>query len=155
MRISRISLLVFFLVSMTTQAQIPAKISKMEGVWKYKEGSGYEVWEKKGDQLAGYTFRLNKVGDTSKVDDIVLKMVNKRLMYSLKTYTYVHDSLKIATHNFLGGKRKMKFVNIDIGTPYSIHYSFGFLNRNKLKLSIQYGANDTPIKLVLFRVKAT
>lgn len=149
-----VSLIVFLFVSFTMFAQLPNKVAKLEGEWQYKEGSGFEVWTLKDDILHGYAYRINKVGDTSMVEDIQLKRVNKTLVYSLETYNHVGDSIVTVKNDFVGLKRKMSFMNIDSNTPYSISYSYGFLNRKKLKIKIKYGIKEDPVVLKLVKVKA-
>lgn len=149
-----ITLFVAVFLTVLAFGQLPSKVEQLEGVWKYKEGSGYEIWRKSGDQLIGNAFRLNqKTGDSSKIEDVFIRRVNKNLIYTMKTYNYVNDSIKENVHNFVGGKRKMKWHNIDSNTPYMIKYSYGFFNRNKLIMRIYYGPHDKPTKLILFRQK--
>lgn len=134
-------------------AQLPSSVLKLAGEWKYKSSESYEVWSLDSDELSGYAYRMNKVGDTSIVEKITIKKVNKNLFYSLETYNTIGDSIIILERKFIGGKRKMKFLNIENNSPYKIVYSFGFLNRNRLKIRIQYNVLDNPIKLILNRVK--
>ncbi len=133
-------------------SQFTGKIDRLQGKWRYKEGSGFEVWEKKGSDLVGYAYRVNpKTGDSSKVEDIRLRLVNKRLIYTMTTYNYADDSLYRTDHDFVGGKRQMKFYNIDSSSPYMVKYSYGFLNRNKLIIRIYNGMHEKPLKLILRR----
>lgn len=133
-------------------AQIGNRGDKLVGKWEYKEGSGFETWEKSGEELIGHAFRINKMGDTTKVEDLNIKRVNKNLVHILSTYNIVADSAIVTTYRFVGGKRKLSFVNIDSNTPYSIDYKLGCLNRNKLSIKIKYGVNEKPTKLSLRRV---
>lgn len=133
-------------------AQVGNKGEKLIGKWEYKEGSGFETWEKENEHLIGHAFRINKMGDTTKVEDLDIKRVNKNLIHVLSTYNIVNDSAIVTTYRFVGGKRKLDFVNIDANTPYSISYKFGFLNRNKLFIRIKYGINEKATKLSLRRV---
>ncbi len=149
-----ISLIITFFLSLVVSAQLPKKVEKLEGEWKYKEGSGFEVWTLKGGMLNGYAYRMNKLGDTIMVEDIRLKMVNKTLVYSLETYNHVGDSITSLKNDFVGSKRRMTFINIDSNTPYSISYSYGFLSRKKLKIKIKYGIKEGPVVLKLLKVKA-
>lgn len=149
-----ISLIITFFLSLVVSAQLPKKVEKLEGEWKYKEGSGFEVWTLKNGRLNGYAYRMNKLGDTIMVEDIRLKMVNKTLVYSLETYNHVGDSITSLKNDFVGSKRRMTFINIDSNTPYSISYSYGFLNRKKLKIKIKYGIKEDPVVLKLLKVKA-
>ncbi len=59
--------------------QLSKKAMNLVGKWEYKEGSGYEVWQYVNEELKGEAFRLNKVSDTSKVEDLHIKSVNKTL----------------------------------------------------------------------------
>ena len=87
--------------------QLPSNVEKLEGAWRYKEGSGYEVWEIHDDKLIGIAFRITKAGDTSKVEDIVLDKINDWLALNLTTYTVVDDSLVATQRSFVGVKLKM------------------------------------------------
>lgn len=153
MRVFHFLLFLFVLNSGQTFCQLPSSVNKLEGLWKYKEGSGYEVWKSQDKKLVGFTYRITKSGDTSKVEDIVLNKINNRLVYSLTTYNVVNDSLITAHREFIGGKRKMEFINLSESAPYSIEYKFGFLNRNKLKVIVRNTVSDDPIKYILYRVK--
>lgn len=141
------------LISFNGFAQLPSKVKKLAGEWSYKEGSGFEVWKQQDDLLHGYAYRINKVGDTSMVEDMQMKRINNSLVYTLETYNHIEDSVVIVTNSFVGEKRKMSFINIQAETPYSIGYSFGFLSRNRLKIKIKYALGQDPVVLKLVRVK--
>ena len=145
-------LFVTVFLALPSFAQIGGRAEKLIGKWEFKEGSGFETWRAEGDELVGKAYRKGKVGDTTKVEEVNLKRVNKNLIYTLNTYNIVQDSVIVNTYRFVGGKRKLSFVNIDSNTPYSIDYKFGFLNRNKLFIKIKYGINDKATKLTLRRV---
>lgn len=147
-------LLIGFLLfdSHDSLAQLGRKTEKLAGNWEYKEGSGYETWDLDGEELDGHAYRINKMGDTTKVEDLRIKRVNKNLIHVLSTYNIAGDSTIVTTYRFVGGKRKLSFINIDSNTPYSIAYRFGFLNRNKLFIRIKYGMNEKGTKLTLKRV---
>ena len=134
-------------------AQLPSKVRKLEGTWKYKTSENYEVWKLSDELLVGEAYRKNKVGDTSLVEKIEISKINRTLFYSLETYNNNGDSIIVQQRKFIGGKRKMKFLNINNNSPYMIYYSFGFLNKDKLKIKIQYGIIEKPMKLLLRRVK--
>ena len=147
------TVLLFSLISVYAEGQLPSKVKKITGIWKYKSGDGFEVWTLKDDILLGTAFRINKVGDTTKVEDLKIRKVNKTLVYTVNSKNFIEDSLVIDDHNFVGTKKKMEFFNIESNIPVMIRYSFGFLNRNKLKISIQYGIKDEPVELILNRLK--
>lgn len=153
MRLIHFIFLAFVLNSGLPFAQLPSSVQKMEGNWRYKEGSGYESWKLKDEQLIGHAFRLTKTGDTSEVESFIIKKVNNRLVYNLSTFINQNDTLITTNRSFLGRKRKMDFVNISEDTPYSIQYAFGFLNKNKLKILVQNTISDKPTKYILFRIK--
>lgn len=153
-RFHKILILCFVMFSaLPSIAQIGGRAEKLIGKWEFKEGSGFETWKADGDELVGQAFRKNKVGDTSKVEEVNLTRVNKNMILTMNTYNIVEDSAIVTTYRFVGGKRKLSFVNIDANTPYSIDYKFGFLNRNKLFIKIKYGINEKGTKLTLRRVR--
>lgn len=145
----------FFLFSfaLLSNAQFNGKVKKLIGVWEYKSGNGFEKWELEGEFLTGGAYRINKLGDTTKVEDLQIRRINKTLIYSVCLDEVIGDTTIAITHNFIGNKNKMKFNNIDSNLPAIISYSFGFLNRKKLKIRIQYGIKDKPVELLLYRVK--
>lgn len=143
----------FLFLSFGLSAQIKGKADRLEGTWEYKQGSGYEIWERKDGQLQASGYRLNKLGDTTKVETATLRYVNKRLIYKLTTFNISGDSIQRSTYSFLGGRRKMKFENIDSETPFSIHYKLGSIRRNHLKIIIRISAESKPVKLHLRKVK--
>lgn len=148
-----IVLFVLLFIGIDGFSQLPSKVEKLVGEWSYKEGSGFEVWKQQDDLLHGYAYRINKVGDTSMVEDIQLKKINNSLVYTLETYNQIGDSVVTASNSFIGERRKMNFINVLSETPYSISYSFGFLTRNKLKIKIRYVMGQDPVVLKLVRVK--
>jgi hypothetical protein len=154
MNLSTKILVIFAFLSTGLMAQLPGAAKKLVGEWEYKEGSGFETWQLNGEELEGHAYRVSKLRDTSIVEDLTIKRVNKNLVHIMKIYSVVNDSTITNTYHFLGNKRKLKFINIDSNTPYSIQYKFGFLNRNKLFIKIQYGPYEKPSKLVLKRVRA-
>ena len=121
----------------------------MEGTWSYKESPGFEVWEKKGDEMLGRAFRVNKMGDTSLVEEMLIGSVNNRLIYQSTTFNHTSDSTIRVQNTFVGLRRKMKFTNIAREIPFAIHYGFGFLNRNKLKIQIYFNEGEKAKKIVL------
>lgn len=135
----------------TVFGQLPGSVEKLAGQWNYYMGNGFEEWKMEGDELKGRAYRVSKMQDTSLVEELTIKKVNKNLIHILKTYNIVQDSTITTTYHFVGGKRKLKFINIDSNTPYSIQYKFGFLNRRKLIIKIKYGPNDKATKFKLFK----
>lgn len=146
------ALVVFFALSFGAFAQLPNKVEKMAGTWEYKFRSGFEILEVKGDELVGAGYRVNqKSRDTSRVENVRIRMANKNLVYSMTTYNVVNDSVVSNTQEFVASGKRLKFQNISAPTPYMIKYSFGFLNRNKMFIRIYHGPEAKPIKLILTR----
>ena len=139
--------------SFSSFGQLTKRSKKLIGTWEYRYRDGFEKWTSENDILEGSAYRVNKVGDTTKVEDLQIKKINKSFVYSIKTKVVVDDSLTIDSYNFIGTKKKMEFYNIDSNIPTMISYTFGFLNRNKLKISIHYGIKDEPVVLILSRSK--
>ena len=137
--------------TLTTFSQLPKKVNGLVGTWEFKNRSGFEVWSKEGVSLIGHEYRLNKIGDTIKVAEMMLEKVNKVLLYTFITKLNESDQDKEKVI-FIGGKRKMQFYNRLSNIPYRIDYTFGFLNRKKLKIRLYYGPEDKPTKLVLEKV---
>jgi len=146
-------ILIFSFFTFNAVAQFSSKTKKLIGAWEYKSGNGFESWHSEGEFLIGRAYRINKLGDTTKVEDLQIRKVNKTLIYTICSEELIGDTAVVLTHNFIGQKNKMKFSNIESNLPAMISYSFGFLNRNKLKINIQYGIKDTPVELQLYRVK--
>ncbi|MDG1332132.1 MAG: hypothetical protein P8P74_07370 [Crocinitomicaceae bacterium] len=148
------ALLVFFAFSFGAFAQLPNKVKKMEGTWEYRFGSGLEILEVKGDELLGVGYRINqKLNDTTRVENVRMRMANKNLVYSMTTYNVIGDSVVPNIQEFVSSGRSLKFVNISAPTPHMIKYSFGFLNRNKLFIRVYHGPETKPVKLILTRKK--
>jgi hypothetical protein len=153
MRLIYLTFFLYIVNSGFSFGQLPSSVRKMEGNWRYKQGSGYESWRLKDDQLIGHAFRLSKAGDTSEVESFVIKKVNNHLVYDLSTFINQNDTLVTTNRTFLGGKRKISFVNLAEDVPYSIQYKFAFLNKNKLKITVLYTIDAKPQKFVLYRIK--
>lgn len=142
------------LISGAAWGQLPSKAEKLVGTWKYKQKSGYEIWELDGGELRGTAYRVNpKTGDSSKIEDSWIRKTNRNLIYTMKTHSFLSDSVRTNEYDFVGGKRKMKFYNIDSSVPYMVSYSFGFLNRKKLFVKIYYEEGEKPLKLTLTKVQ--
>ena len=136
--------------------QLPNKVKGLEGVWEYKNGSGFETWKLNGDVLEGESYRYTRLRDSIHVEDMSIRMVNKVLVHSIEQYSVDADSSEVSMKKmvFIGGKRKMKFVNSEAQVPYSITYKIGCLNRKKLRVFIQYGAESKNTKIVLEKIKS-
>jgi len=146
----------FIGVSFFSLSQLDSKMKKMIGEWEFRNGSGLEIWKQENDQLHGYEYRMSKFGDTVRVEEMTIHFVNKNLVYTIDDHRHSTTMEAIQCHEkmrFVGDRRDMKFYNIDEHTPYSIQYSFGFFNRDKMKIKIQSGQKDKPVKLILLRVK--
>ena len=148
-----ITVVVYCFIAGSVFGQFSGKTKKLVGKWEYKSGNGFEQWNIEGEFLNGGAYRINKLGDTSKVEDLQIRKVNKTLVYTICSEEIVNDSSVINTHNFIGTKNKMQFNNIESNLPAMISYSFGCFNRNKLRIKILYGIKDTPVELLLYRVK--
>lgn len=141
-------------LAVSVQAQLPNKVKKMAGTWHYKFNSGFEVMEIHGDELHGMGFRVHRKSmDTACVENVRIRVVNKSLIYTMTNYNVIEDSVFTTVYDFVSDGRKLKFHNISAPTPYEIHYSFGFLNRNKLIIKVYHGPETKPIKLHLSREK--
>jgi hypothetical protein len=146
------TVIIFAFLTFSAFAQLPNKVKKMEGTWEYKYRSGFEVLDVVGEELVGVGYRINpKTNDTTKVENIRIRMANKNLIYSMTTQNVVKDSVILSTLQFVGEGKRLKFQNISSPTPYMIKYSFGFLNKNKLFIRIYPGPDAKPIKLILTR----
>lgn len=144
----------FLFTSGITLAKLPSNVKKLVGTWEYKEGSGFESWRLEGDVLVGEAFRINKLNDTIVAEQFKINKVDKNLVLHLDAYQIVNDSLEIRERKFLGGKRKLKFTNIESESPISLHYKFGIFSKNKLKIFITILEGSKPQKLTLFRQKS-
>lgn len=139
------------LISFASNGQVKGKALNLVGTWKYNEGSGYEIWIMKNDELIGSGYRSTKIGDSVKVEDLTISIVNNNHIYTLRTkqQTVLGDS--VVVHKFIGNKRKLYFENMDKEMPTSIQYKFGFFSKNKLQIIIRFGEKDKPKKLKLTR----
>ncbi len=153
---ARLLTILFIAVAGLAFGQLPNKVKALEGAWEYKNGSGFEIWRINGDILEGESYRYTRLRDSIHGEDMTIKTVNNVLVHSIQQYSIDADSSDIATKKmiFIGGKRKMKFINSEARVPYSITYRFGFLNRKKLKVFIQHGSESKKTKIVLEKVKA-
>ena len=65
-----LSFVMIVLLGATVFGQTPKKADKFIGEWRYKYDLGVEVWELKGDVLFAESYRKNKFGDSTKVEEI-------------------------------------------------------------------------------------
>jgi hypothetical protein len=147
-------LYISLLISSNALAQEIKQAEKFVGTWNYTSNLGSEVWKLEEGVLIGEAYRRNRLGDSTKVEDIRIKRIGKLTSHEWITYNIVEDSLLINSSTFIGQHPKLEFFNVDGVTPYSIAYSFGFLNRNKLIINIKYGAKEKAIRFKLIRVKS-
>lgn len=145
----RSTLFLFFLIPFVAGAQLKGAVLKLEGTWSFKESPGFEKWEKVGEEMVGRAYRVNKMGDTSLVEEMHISSVNNRLIYQSITFNRTTDTVMRVTHNFVGKRRKMMFTNIARDLPYAIKYSFGFFNRRKLNIQIHFHEGEKAKKMVL------
>jgi hypothetical protein len=147
--------LLFVLFSQFGYSQLKGQAIKLEGIWKYEGGSGYEVWETKSEnELVGSGYRLTKFGDTLKVEDLRLALVNSNLIYSLITHQQTATGIEVYKYNFISNKRKLEFLNIENSSPSSVSYKFGFLSKRKLKIIIGFDGKEVPSVLKLRKVES-
>lgn len=133
--------------------QLPSKVERLVGTWRYKGGNGYEMWYVQDDQLIGRAYRINpKTKDSSHVEDSWIRRVNKHLVYTIQSYTYKNDSLVHTTIDFIGGKRQLDFENLHGRVPQRIRFSFGLFSRKRLTMKIWYEEKGEPVKLQLTKV---
>ncbi len=145
-------LFVFVLAVMPMlHAQLPNRVTKLQGLWEYGEGSGYERWFLKNDIMYGESFRINKLGDTIVAERFEIQYVNKRLVLNLKAYHTKGDSVVVQERVLIGKKRKMEFSSVSSSQLRSLHFKFGFLTRNRLKLFVSHQGVEKPQKLRLIR----
>lgn len=140
------------LLSINAFSQIK-KADKFVGSWRYKYDIGVEHWRISSNELIGEAFRKTKFGDSTKVEEVHMRASGKLLIHDWTTYNMIGDSLAVNSNTFVSPSKKLKFLNVDDVTPYMISYSFGFLNRNKLKIKIQYGINEKETIFILERIR--
>jgi hypothetical protein len=86
------------------------------------------------------------------VEELKITLVNKRLMYSSKTRQQTPAGTVIHEHRFMGkDSKKLSFDNVDNDNPRAVHYKFGLLNKNKLRILIGYDGKPKPVVLKLKR----
>lgn len=121
-----------FTVTFNCGAQLTEKTQKrLLGTWKYEGGSGFERWEKKGDQLLGKSYRTTKLGDTLLVENILVYAEQGKIYYQL------NDLASHANYLLQATGKKLDFYN-EIGKmPFQMKYKFVWYNKNKLKIYIR------------------
>lgn len=144
-------LFLLFFLPIVANAQLKGAVLKLEGTWTFKESPGFEKWVKEGEEMVGRAYRVNKMGDTSLVEEMHISSVNNRLVYQSITFNRTADTVMRVTHNFVGKRRKMMFSNIARDLPYAIKYSFGFFNKRKLNIQIHFHEAEKAKKMVLRR----
>ncbi len=149
---TRLFILLFVLAIVPfAQAQLPNRVKKLEGLWEYNEGSGFERWEQRGEVMYGESFRINKLGDTLIAENFEISYVNKRLVLNLTAYHMVNDSIQIKEKVLVGKRRKMEFSGLSGNRLKQLEFKFGFLSKNRLKLFIHHQGMLKPQKLRMVR----
>lgn len=147
--------LIFFLLALsiiyTAEAQLPNRVRKLQGLWEYRQGSGFEKWNLHGDRMIGESFRINKLGDTLVAERFEITYINKRLVMDLKAYHMVGDSVLVRQKTLIGKRRKMEFTSVTGIKLEKLRYRFGFFSKKRLKLFIHHQSSMDPQKLVLLR----
>lgn len=148
----RLLLFLFVLAIMPlAYGQLPSRVQKLEGLWEYREGSGYERWERRGDVMYGESFRINKLGDTLVAESFEISYVNKRLILNLKAYHMVNDSIRVKERVLVGKRRKMHFTGLTGNRLEELEFNFGFFSKNRLKLFVHHQGMLKPQKLRMNR----
>ena len=106
------------------------------------------------DVLIGEAFRKNRLGDSTKVEDLRIRKTGKLTVHEWVTYNVVNDSLVTNSATFIGRSNDLTFFNVDAPTPYSISYAFGFLSKKKLIIKIKFGVKEKAVKYKLTRIGA-
>ena len=75
-----------FLLPCILNAQLNDPVLKLEGTWRFKESPGFEKWKRSGNEMIGEAYRVNKMGDTSLVEEMRISSVNNRLIYQSTTF---------------------------------------------------------------------
>lgn len=130
-------------------SQIKGKAKHLVGKWNYKEGSGFEVWNRNGDKLDGSGYRILKFGDSVRVENLSITFVNGRYTY---TYYTLDEKKQAKELYFISNGRKLQFVSTNSETPIQMHYRFN-LRKNKMKLYVTVGEINNRGVLTLFKEK--
>lgn len=145
----RIIIFGFLLLPFLGISQIKGKAKHLVGKWNYKEGSGFEVWNRNGDKIDGSGYRILKFGDSVKVETLSMVFINGRYTY---TYHNTDEDIKTKDINFISNGRKLQFVSTNSETPIQMHYRFN-LRKNKMKLYVTVGEINNRGVLTLFKEK--
>ena len=150
----RFVLIFFLFISLFSFGQLPKSVDNLIGEWKFKTGSGLETWEMNGEELKGKEIRINKLGDSIVVEEMTIRFINEQFVYTIEEHKMYNDTVVHHYANrFVSKNRKMNFLNIDSNIPVSISYRFGFLNKRKVKIKIQFSPNEKPVKLLMYKNK--
>ena len=139
----------FLIIPFLGFSQISGKAKHLVGKWNYKEGSGYEVWNRNGDKLDGAGYRILKFGDSVKVETLSLSFINGRYTYIYKTKGQSQQAKEI---HFISNGRKLQFVSTNSDVPIQMHYRLN-LFKNKMKLYVTVGELTNRGVLTLYKEK--
>lgn len=144
-------LLLVVVISSSVNAQLPNRVHKLEGLWEYRQGSGFERWTQNVEIMQGESFRINKLGDTLIAERFEISYVNKRLVMDLKAYHMVRDSVRVRQKTLIGKRKRMEFTSVTGIQLETLRYRFGFFSKKRLKLYVHHQGAQDPQKLVLLR----
>ena len=139
----------FLIIPFLGFSQISGKAKHLVGRWNYKEGSGFEVWNRNGDKLDGAGYRILKFGDSVKVEMLGLSFVNGRYIYIYKPNGQSQQAKEI---HFISNGRKLQFVSTNSDVPIQMHYRLN-LFKNKMKLYVTVGELTNRGVLTLYKEK--
>lgn len=148
---SLLSILLLIVILPSAHAQLPSRVKKLEGLWEYSQGSGFEQWEQRGEVMHGTSFRINKLGDTLVAENFEISYVNKRLIMNLTAYHMVNDSMQVKERVLVGKRRKLQFSGLSSNRLEELEFKFGFLSKKRLKLFIHHQGILKPQKLRMIR----
>lgn len=152
MKLKGLFFALIMMLSMAGNAQMKGQVNRLVGTWRYEGGSGYEVWKMNGDDLKGYGYRSSKFEDTILVEEINIRIVSKRLTYTLMTRQVTSAGTIINEHRFMSKNRKsLRFENMDNDNPRMVEYKLGAFNKNRLKILISFDGKPKPVVLKLRR----
>ncbi len=148
--------LIFFialLLTFSSNAQFSGRAEHLPGIWKYKAGTGYEIWSLNGDVMEGQGYRVNKNGDSVLIEQFFINNVNDQLTLRLETPRST-DTTQTKSNRFISKKkRKLDFKNIDTTKPHRIKIKFGFFSKSKMKIYLYYDEIPKPNKLILYKIE--
>ncbi len=145
----KIIFLSFLVLPIFGFSQISGKAKHLVGKWNYKEGSGYEIWNRNGDKLYGAGYRILKFGDSVKVETLSLSFINGSYIYIYKPNGQSQQTKEI---HFISNGKKLQFISTDSDIPIQMHYRLG-LFKNKMKLYVTVGELTNRGVLTLFKEK--